>query len=152
MKKRKLLHSIATLLCVAFIVTLPIKANAGELSTEEPIYYDTEQGRFVNNVDEYLLQLNNGMITPYAPTIEEHESEISLYDGIISDPSKECSNILGHKWGSWTSWEDYQTIHRPSGPCILMIKRWRYCERTYCGANQTETDILHITSCHGNGN
>ena len=24
--------------------------------------------RFVNNLDEYMLQLNDGMIAPYAPT------------------------------------------------------------------------------------
>ncbi len=152
MKKRKLLHSILMLLCVAFIVALPVGVKAKEITDEEPIYYDTEQGRFVNDLDEYLSQLNAGVITPYAPTIEEHEPEITLHDGIISDPSKECSNIFGHKWGDWTNWEEYKTVHRPSGPCALMIKRWRYCERTHCGASQTETDVLHITSCHGNGN
>lgn len=99
MKKRKLLRSISMLLCAAFIVASPIGVNAEELTDEDPIYYDTEQGRFVNDPDEYLSQLNNGMITPYAPTIEEHESEISLFDSIISDPSKECSNVFGHKWG-----------------------------------------------------
>lgn len=140
------------LLCAAFIVASPILGKAEELTDEEPIYYDTEQGRFVNDLDEYLLLLNDGMITPYAPTIEEHESEISLYDGMISDPSKSCSNIFGHKWGDWGNWEEYATIHRPSGPCYIMLKRWRYCERTYCGANQTESDGVIITFCHGDGN
>lgn len=51
--------------------------------------------RFVNNLDEYMLQLNDGMIAPYAPTVEEYESAISLY-GTVSDPSKKCSNIFGH--------------------------------------------------------
>lgn len=54
--------------------------------------------RFVNNLDEYMLQLNDGMIAPYAPTVEEYESAISLY-GTVSNPSKKCSNIFGHKWG-----------------------------------------------------
>lgn len=150
MKNTKLLRSISMLLCAAFMVVSPIGVKAEEFIDKEPIYYDTEQGRFVNDLDEYVLQLNNGMITPYAPTIEEHESEISLY-GIISDPSKSCSNVFGHKWGDWTSWEEYSTIHRTSGPCILVMKRWHYCERTYCGASQTETDQMFITSCHGNG-
>lgn len=140
------------LLCAAFIVSSPIGVKAEECSDEEPIYYDTEEGRFVNDLDEYLSQLNDGLITSYAPTLEEHESEISLYDGIISDPSKDCSNIFGHKWGDWTNWEEVTTVHKTSGPCYVMIRRWRYCERTYCGAYQTETDGFYITSCHGNGN
>ena len=51
--------------------------------------------RFVNNLDEYMLQLNDGMIAPYAPTVEEYGAAISLY-GTVSDPSKKCSNIFGH--------------------------------------------------------
>lgn len=140
------------LLCAVFIVALPIEVKAEECSGEASTYYDTEEGRFVNNLDEYLSQLNDGLITPYAPTLEEHESEISLYDGIISEPSKSCSNIFGHKWGDWLSWEEVTTVHNSSGPCFVMLKRWRYCERTYCGASQTETDGVYITSCHGNGN
>lgn len=149
MKKGKLLRNISMLLCAAFIVASPIGVQAEELTDKKPIYYDTEQGRFVNDVDEYMSLLNDGLITPYAPTVEEHESEISLYDGIISDPSKECSSILGHKWSSWTSWEEYTTVHRSSGPCYVMIKRWRFCGRTNCGASQTETDGFYTTSCHG---
>lgn len=151
MKKRKLCY-VSMLLCAVLVVLSNIKVEAEELTDEDPVYYDTEQGRFINDLDEYLSQLNEGMITPYAPTIEKHEGEISVYRSIISEPSKKCSNIFGHKWGNWTSWEEYVTTHRTSGPCILMIKRWRYCERTFCGASQTETDALYITSCHGSGN
>lgn len=148
MKKRKLLRSISMLLCAVFIVASPIGVKAEECSDEEPIYYDTKEGRFVNDLDEYLLQLNDGLITPYAPTLEEHESEISLF-GIISDPSKSCSNIFGHKWGDWTHWEEVTTVHKFSGPCYIVMRRWRYCERTHCGASQTETDGVYTTSCHG---
>lgn len=95
MKKRKLLASISMLLCAAFIVVPPIQVMAEEPTDEEPIYYDTEEGRFVNDIDEYLSQLNDGVITPYAPILEDHESEISPY-GAVSPPSKDCSNILGH--------------------------------------------------------
>ena len=118
------------------------------LTDETHIYYDTEQGRFVNNLDEYMLQLNNGMIKPYASTVEEHESAISLYS-TISDPSKKCSNIFGHKWGYWSNWVETETIHHhPDGLCVLRMVRIRKCERTYCGATQTETDGVFITSCH----
>lgn len=150
MKKRKLLRNISMLLCAAFIVASPIGVKAEELTDVEPIYYDTEEGRFVSDLDEYLSQLNEGTITPYAPTLEE--SEISLYDSIISDPSKDCSNVFGHKWGDWSSWEEISAVHRPSGPCVLVMKRWRSCERTHCGASQSEADTIFVTSCHGNGN
>lgn len=151
MNKRKLLRSISMLLCAAFFVVSPIGVKAEEATDKEPIYYDTEEGRFVNDLDKYLSQLNQGLITPYAPTLEDHESEISLYDGIISDPSKDCSNIFGHKWGDWGSWEEVSTTHRPSGPCLVLMKRWHFCERTHCGATQNETDTVNTTACHGNG-
>ena len=150
--KRKLLFSITMLFCVALVSTSLIGVKAEELTDEAPVYYDTEQGRVVNNLDEYMSQLNDGIITPYAPIIEEHGSGISLYDGTISEPSKKCSNIFGHKWGEWDHWEEVGTVHRPSGPCFLTLRRTRYCERTHCGATQTETDGVVITSCHGNGN
>lgn len=87
------------LLCVVFIVESHIEVIAEEPAEEAPVYYDTEQGRVVIDLNEYLLQLNDGMITPYDPTIEEHGCDSSLY--ILSDPSKKCSNIFGHKWGEW---------------------------------------------------
>lgn len=86
------------LLCAAFIVVPPIQVMAEELTDEEPIYYDTEEGRFVNDIDEYLSQLNDGVITSYAPILEDHESETAPY-GAVSPPSKDCSNIFGHSWG-----------------------------------------------------
>jgi hypothetical protein len=70
---------------------------------------------------------------------------------MVSDPSKECSNIFGHKWGDWTNWEEYATTHRPNGPCFITLKRYRYCQRTFCGADQTETSGVIITFCHGDG-
>lgn len=149
MKKIKLLRSISMLLCVAFIVAFSVRVTAEEFTDEAPIYYDTEQGRFVNDLEEYLSQLNTGMITPYAPTIVEYGTGGALYYSIISDPSKNCSNIFGHKWGQWGNWEEVGTVHRTSGPCYLMIRRWRYCNRTYCGAKQSETDGVIITFCHG---
>mgnify|MGYP001133772915 CR=1 FL=1 len=151
MKNRKLLYSISSLFCAVFIITSPIAVNAEELTNEASVYYDTEEGRFVNNLDEYLLQLNNGMITPYAPTIEEYGPGISLY-GTVSEPSKKCSNIFGHKWGDWGSWQEVNVVHRPNGPCILCMERTRFCERTHCGAKQIESDLLHVTNCHGDGN
>ena len=151
MKIRKLLYGISSLFCAAFIIASPIAVNAEELTNESSVYYDTEEGRFVNNLDEYMLQLNNGMITPYAPTIEEYGPGISLY-GTVSGPSKKCSNIFGHKWGDWLDWQEVTTIHRPKGPCNLYMERVRFCERTYCGAKQTESDSLFVTNCHGNGN
>ena len=151
MKKRGLSCIISMLLCTVFIVESHIKVNAEELTEETQVYYDTEQGRVVIDLNEYLLQLNDGMITPYAPTIEEYDFENSLYT--LSEPSKKCSNIFGHKWGEWGHWEEALVIHnRPSGPCLLYMQRKHKCERTFCGATQTETDSVFISTCHGNGN
>lgn len=106
--------------------------------------------KYVDDIDEYLTQLNKGLIIPTDTIITTYDSAITPY-GVVSDPSKGCSNIFGHKWGSWGSWTQINMIHRPSGPCTSVIKRYRYCERTYCGAYQTETDSVFVTSCHGNG-
>lgn len=146
---KKLLQSVSTLLCAIFIVVSPMEVKAESLTEQRPVYYDTEQGRFVNNLEEYMSQLNDGVITPYAPTLEEYESEISLYN--VLEPSKKCSNIFGHKWGDWCNWEQTGTVHRSSGPCILYMYRMRYCQRTFCGASQKETDAIIITFCHGDG-
>lgn len=148
MKNRKLFCNISLLLCAAFIVASPIRGNAEEHTDEEPIYYDTEYGRFVNNPEEYLSQLNNGMITPYAPTIKELEAEISLYS-IVHEPSNKCSNIFGHQWDDWDNWQEGTIIHSTSGPCILGMERFRKCTRTHCGATQRETDSVFLYSCHG---
>lgn len=62
MKKRKknVFQIVSFILCLAFIVTVPVRVRAEEIPDKEPVYYDTNQGRFVNNIDEYLAQLNAG--------------------------------------------------------------------------------------------
>lgn len=71
MKKRlnKMLQIVSLILCVSFIVSLPAEVKAEELTNDDLVYYDTEEGRFVNNIDEYLAQLNAAMISPFNSTI-----------------------------------------------------------------------------------
>lgn len=109
------------------------------------MYYDTEEGRFVNDIDDYLLQLNNGMITPFDSTITNYESNITPLD--LSDPSEKCSNIFGHKWGDWGSWEEVSRVHFPKPPCIVNMERWHFCTRTHCSAYQIETDTVWVDVC-----
>lgn len=144
MKKRKknMLQIVSLILCAILIIATPARVKAEELPNEESVYYDTEQGRFVKDIDEYLAQLNAGMITPFDSTISDHESEATPLD--LSEPSKKCSNIFGHKWGNWSSWKEISRYYYPSGKCIVTMERWRYCTRTYCGASQTETDYVWL--------
>lgn len=133
-------------MCRAFCITLPINVRAEESNDKEPVYYETEQGRFVNDIDNYLEQLNNGVIAPFDSTITSYESNIALFD--ISEPSQKCSNIFGHKWGDWGGWEEVSRLHYPSSPCIATIERWRFCTRTHCSAHQIETDVAWVECSH----
>ena len=144
--KKNVLQIVSFLLSLAFIIATPAKVNAEGYSNEESVYYDTEQGRFVNDIDDYLVQLNAEMITPYNPTITNHRGTIMPFS--LSEPSKKCSNIFGHKCGSWTSWDEVDRYHYTTGRCLVKMERWRYCSRTYCGASQTETDYVWVTCNH----
>ncbi len=146
MNKKKMLQIVSLMLCVAFIGIPPALVNAEELASEEPVYYDTEQGRFVNDIDVYLKQLNEGMITPFDSTIADYESEATPLD--LHDPTDSCSNIFGHKWSEWGNWEEVSIVHFPKPPCAANMERWRYCTRTHCSALQKETDVVWINSCN----
>lgn len=110
------------------------------------MYYDTEQGRFVNDIDDYLEQLNNGVISPFDPTITYYENSITPFD--ISEPSQKCSNIFGHKWDDWGSWSEVSRYHYPKPPCIVVMQRRHYCTRTFCSAYQIETDTVWVACTH----
>lgn len=114
-------------------------------SNEETVYYDTEQGRFVNDIGEYLTQLDNEIITPFDSTISTYESGIIPFD--LSEPSENCSNIFGHKWGNWGGWEEVSRVHGSKPPCNVKMERWRFCTRTHCSAYQIETDWVLVDVC-----
>lgn len=150
-KKKNVLQIISLLLCLAFIIAIPTKVNAEEHSNEGSLYYDTEQGRFVNEIDEYLAQLNAEMITPYNSTITNHaaiDHGSMIMPLSLSEPSKKCSNISGHKWGSWDCWEEVTRYHFTTGKCMVVMERWHYCSRTHCGASQTERDCVWVNCTH----
>lgn len=136
-------------LLVLTIVLNSIAMNVCAQDLKNELYYDTEGERYVYDIDEYLRLLNSGQIEPHNVVIEETSLGIDL-QGILSDPSSKCSNIFGHKWGNWSSWEIYKSFHSQNGgPCTKMIRRTHYCERTYCNAYQTETDtILDFECCN----
>lgn len=108
-------------------------------------YIMIHQGRFVYDIDNYLEQLNKGMITPFDSTITNFESDIMPFD--VSEPSEKCSNIFGHKWGDWTSWSEVSRMHYPKAPCLATMERWHFCTRTNCNAYQIETDQVWVAVC-----
>lgn len=128
---------------------MTVLAEAGEPKAEENVYSDTGQFPYVDDIDEYLAQLNAELITPSnSTTITTYEPTVTPFS-TISDPSKSCSNIFGHKWSAWGSWEEVDRYHYSSvGACKATIERWRFCERTHCGASQKETDSAWVSCTH----
>lgn len=135
---------------MVIMVVCPINVEASNNVCENnDVYYDTEEGRYIQNLDQYLLMLNSDVIAPYASTIEM-KTNSSVRDMLfsISEPSKKCSNIFGHKWSSWGNWTVTNVVHVSNRICPVYMERERYCTRTYCGAWQTETDIAFIENCN----
>lgn len=139
--RKKVLRMLSMILCAVYVLSLPVVVKA-----EEPVYYDTEQGRFVNDLDSYLVQLNSGTIEPFDSKVTNYESDVTPFD--LSDPSEKCSNILGHKWGGWGDWSEVSRIHYPKPPCIANMERWRFCTRKNCNAHQIETDAVWVQICN----
>lgn len=146
MTKKNLLQMFSFMLCIISFIGFPISTKADEKNiNEEEVYYDTEQARFVYDMDDYLTQLNNGTILPFNPTQKTYESDIALYE--LHEPSQKCSNIFGHKWDSWGSWKEVSRVHSPQTTCFANIERYRFCTRTHCSAYQIETDIVWLSTC-----
>lgn len=125
------------ILLVALFITLFI-SNSTAVYAETGYEYDDLE--VVEDIDKYLEGLNSGTIIPQNTRIETYET-ISLF-GVVEDPSKSCSNIFGHSWGDWTHWEIVKTVPTGDGHSILIMERWHYCTRTYCGAKQREVDTV----------
>lgn len=140
---KKNILQILLILCLVLASSMTVFAEEGEY-----IYSDTDQIRYVDDINEYLAQLNAGLITPTNTTIATYEGEAIIRPfGIISDPSKGCSNIFGHSWGNWEIWSEQITKHNGS-KCYMQVQRTRYCSRTYCGAYQTETELVEVACRH----
>lgn len=134
-------------MCLSVVPSTAVFAETGEPETEVGTQSDTDQIPYVDDIDEYLEQLNAGLISPSQNTvITTYESTITPFE--LDEPSKSCSNIFGHKWSGWGAWEEFERIHYSSGTCLSRIKRWRFCERTHCGATQTETDRAWVSCSH----
>lgn len=145
MRNKKILQIVSLMLCLTVAPSITVFAGEGELKA----YTDTEyvDDPYVNDIDEYLTQLNAGLITPANTTIITYESAIVPF-GLVLDPSKSCSNLFGHSWTDWGSWSEVRTDHYDSGTCHVTIERWRFCTRTYCGASQKEIDGVWVSCNH----
>ncbi len=58
------------LICCLFLVpSIAVFAEVGVPEIEEQLYRDADQIRYVEDIDEYLAQLNAGLITPTNTTV-----------------------------------------------------------------------------------
>ena len=149
---KALIVTVATIAITILIIPISSFANSDKQRAETKIpYCDVKEGRIIEDMDEYLFQLNEGIILPYDSIIIEYDADNSdekeQFRGVISEPTHSCSNIFGHKWSDWGSWEEVigARIHYPGAPyCLATIERWRYCERTHCVALQREMDYAWV--------
>lgn len=132
-----------------------ISANASELNNSNQVYEDTSNGRIVYDYDKYLSLLNSNSIQPFNSIIVEGEFQqlltspkesSSVLD--ILEPSSRCSNIFGHDWGDWSSFEEVYRIHFPKTRCYVRFERLRFCQRKHCNAYQIEVDGAWIDCKH----
>jgi hypothetical protein len=149
MKSRKLLKFISLTLFLCFVCPIAVSAEK-----EEQVYIDIGQYRYVNDIDEYLTQLNAETIMPFNSSTTIVDSSTLDFDGdqMVSPcswPWTDCSNILGHDWGDWSLWEEYgERFHHPGGTCVAQIRRIRFCHRTYCEAYEIEEDHMWVACEH----
>ncbi|MDR2889049.1 MAG: hypothetical protein LBV33_04320 [Lachnospiraceae bacterium] len=146
MKNKKIIPMVSLILCLVLVPSMTVFAGSGEEKAQGDLPGDNDQLRYVEDIDEYLEQLNAGLITPNNTTITTYESMIMPF-GIISDPSESCSNIFGHSWGDWGLWNGSVAYHS-GNKCLMPVQRTRYCNRTYCKAYQTESDFVQVPCAH----
>lgn len=149
MKKSKI-KIIATVLLMAVTMQTfnSINVEARNFrNSDNSIYYDAEDGRHIRNLEQYLFMLNTGKVDPFTHNIEEFSNSQSMTLA-VSDPSKKCSNIFGHKWSSWGNWSVKNIVHNSTRICVVYLERERYCTRKLCGAWQTETEVAFIENCN----
>ena len=112
----------------------------------EEVYTDEGQYRYVDDIDEYLTQLNAGFIAPLNTNHSMGEiAETHTSVSPMSWPWTDCSNILEHDWTGWSAWVETRRIHnrhKGEGYCNGYINRSRSCKRTYCSASTP----LHYSS------
>lgn len=144
MKKRSM-RLILTVMCLVLLCSITAFACEDEHESSAMNQY-----RYVDDIDEYLAQLNSGHIEPHNITKTTFDA-INPHTSVnpLAWPWTDCSNILGHKWGGWTTWAEIgPRVHYPSADyCIAFVERWHYCERTYCNAKENERETIKIRCC-----
>ena len=143
--KRIIRKIISIALCISIACCYSGQVYASPVSKAGRPFYDTEYGRVVTDLDEYMRLLNSEIVKPYEQNRYLHDSGFMLMG--VEEPSKKCSNIFGHKWGPWGSWYESYIAHSSTQYCVLHMYRTRLCTRTHCGAYQDETDVILLTNC-----
>ena len=150
MKDKSLLRFFSLILCFIFVSSVAVSAE-----TAEHIHSEACQYKYVDDIDKYLEQLNAGIITPLNTTIttfnsDNHSIEIDeSYMPIVPFWLwTDCSNALGHSWGSWGGWSEVSRAHFSTGTCSVTMDRYRFCSRTNCNSSQRETDSVWVSCRH----
>lgn len=118
----------------------------------EEVHIDDGQDRYVDDIDEYLAQLNAGLISPLNTNHFMGEfTEVHTSVSPMAWPWTDCSNILGHDWGDWSAWKETARIHNGhsgSGYCNAKVERFRVCQRTHCNSTDSEVDSIFVFCTH----
>lgn len=147
MGKKVFMRFLSTVICLVLLCSMTVFAE------EEYVYDDESQFKYVEDIDEYLEQLNAGLVVPldttittFYPAVEGNEQCASVSP--MSWPWTDCSNILGHSWGSWGFWTETYRNHQPTAEyCLVLVQRKRHCQRTYCNATDIEKEVVAIKCC-----
>lgn len=149
-EKEKIMKFISIVLCLVFVQAMVVFAEPGEAVNDVMC-----QRRIVNDIEEYIQQLNEGVITPLETTITTFDSvaeneDSALMFGTRSWPWTDCSNVLGHSWGTWGTWDEVgERVHFSNGPyCIAHMQRVRFCQRTHCNVYEVEDDEVWVKCCN----
>jgi len=120
----------------------------------EEVHINEGQYEYVDDIDEYLAQLNAGFSLPPINTNKtifySMEESTNPYISVspMSWPWTDCSNILGHDWSVWTETKRIHNGHSGDGYCTAAVDRFRCCQRTHCGAVEHETGTIHVLCIH----
>lgn len=140
---------IAKLMITVLFLGVFLATDIKIFAEEGTVIEDDEFGTVVfekitgfESIDEYVECLNNGTVEASNTRIITYEPKVKR-DGLLEDPTKSCSNIFGHKWSDWDGWVVTRTFEN-GGHLMAVMERWRYCERTFCGAKQRELDFVQI--------
>ena len=158
MKKKFVLSMIfAVIMALSFVTSV--------IATQNRHHEDYAIGH--ENIDELLEKLNSGYDIPVYNIqrfrintdlnypLEKIFAEMQLSSGYVGiDPHfyvpwTDCTNIFGHRWGTWSNWVRFgEVMHVRCGQanwaCTAAIARVRTCTRTHCHGGDVEWGTLLV--------